>query len=192
MHELAFTPAEKAHVRYVMKPNFRRLGPKLGQKMKLAKQAFAALDAAAIRAQLLDKGVAEILLDGDPLSLEPEDVEVVVEALENFAAAGDRSAVVVLNTEIDQTLLDEGLYREILRRVQDLRKEMDVAYTERVELAFQGSERVAALVAANAEHLRGEALLSGLTRESDIGGEDVRELELEGEPLRLLLKRASA
>ncbi|MBI1356350.1 MAG: isoleucine--tRNA ligase [Acidobacteria bacterium] len=193
VHELAFTPAEKAHVQYVMKPNFRRLGPKLGPKMKLAKKAFAELDAAAVRAQLLDQGAAEIVLDGDPLRLEPEDVEVLVEAAENFAAAGDRSAVVVLNTEIDQTLLDEGLYREILRRVQDLRKELDVAYTERVELAVHGSERVEAILAANQEHLRGEALLSGMhVGPAMTVGPDVREVELEGEPLKLLLRRASA
>ncbi len=190
VHELAFTPAEKAHVQYVIKPNFRKLGPKLGAKMKLAKKAFAGLDAAAIRVALLDQGYAEIELGGDSLRLSPEDVEVMVEASENFAAAGDRSAVVVLNTEIDQALLDEGLYREVLRRVQDLRKDLDVDYVERVALTVNGSERLIAVVTANAEHLAGEALISDLrigkpARE----GTETRSIELEGETLTLALSR---
>ncbi len=190
VHELAFTPAEEAHVRYVVKPNFRQLGPRLGAKMKLAKQAFAALDAAAVRASLLDQGFAEIELDGDKLKLTPEDVEVSVEAAENFAAAGDRTAVVVLNTEINQELLDEGLYREVLRRVQDLRKELDVAYVERVELTVNGSERLLRVVEANAEHLQGEALLSALRiGEPAAEGFEARSIELEGETLELLLQR---
>ena len=191
VHEISFLPAEKAHVRYTLKPNFRRLGPKLGPRMKLAKAAFAALDAAALRAELLDGGKAQIELGGEPLTLESEDVEVLVESAEGFAAAGDRSTVVVLNTEVTPELADEGLYREILRRIQDLRKDLAVEYTERIQLNVAGTERLERVAEANREHLAGETLCTELT----IGGAapdgaETREATVDGEELRLALKRS--
>ena len=65
---------------------------------------------------LLADGFAEVEIEGETIRLDSEDIEIAVEAAEHFAAAGDSAAVVVLNTEIDQKLLDEGLFREILRR----------------------------------------------------------------------------
>ena len=90
VREVVFPEGDQAHVGYSAKPNFRRLGPRLGKKMKAAKQAFAALDAPALRAKLLADGFAEIELEGERLKLEPADIEVAVEAAGHFAAAGIR------------------------------------------------------------------------------------------------------
>jgi isoleucyl-tRNA synthetase len=190
VHATELTPSEEAHVRYVVKPNFRRLGPRLGQKMKSAKKAFEQADAAAMRAELLEKGAASIEIEGESIALDPEDVEVLVEAAEGYAAAGDRTTVVALDTEIDQKLLDEGLYREILRRVQDLRKDLDVEYTERVAVCICGSERVQKVLEETRENLAAEALIDDLR----VGGPclescEVREVELDGETVRIELAR---
>src|SRR5690606_592079 len=64
VHKVSFVPPEKAHVRYVLKPNFRQLGPRLGKLVKAAKQAFADADAAALRAELLAKGESSITIEG--------------------------------------------------------------------------------------------------------------------------------
>ena len=190
VHEVVFTPAEESHVEYVLKPNFRALGPRLGKKMKAAKKAFQDADASSLRAALLDGGEASIEIDGETVALQPEDVEVAVQATGGFAAAGDSAAVVVLNTEIDQKLLDEGLFREILRRVQDLRKDLDVGYTERIRLRVAGSERVERVAEANREALARETLCSDL----QVGGDELeacesREVEVDGEALTLDLGR---
>ena len=190
VHEVVFASGDQAHVNYLAKPNFRRLGPRLGKKMKSAKKAFAALDAAAVRAQLLAEGRAEVEIEGEMIRLEPEDIEVAVEASGNFAAAGDSSAVVVLNTEIDQQLLDEGLFREILRRVQDLRKDLDVGYTERIRLRVSGSDRIEQVAAANRDALAAETLCTGLAIGGDpLADAEVREATVDGEELRLELGR---
>ena len=191
VHEVALVPAEKAHVRYVAKPNFRALGPRLGPKMKLAKQAFAKLDAAVLRAELLEKHEAEVEIGGEKIRLEPADVEVLVEAAEHFAAAGDRTTVVVLNTDLDQRLLDEGLYREILRRVQDARKDLGADYTDRIRLAIDGSERVKSVVETNREHLMGETLCTSLAAVPGASnGFETREYEIDGEALTIGIARA--
>ncbi len=191
VHEVALVPAEQAHVRYVAKPNFRALGPRLGAKMKLAKKAFAELDAAALRAELLEKHSAEIEIGGEPIRVEPADVEVLVEAAENFAAAGDRTTVVVLNTNLDQRLLDEGLYREILRRVQDARKDLGADYTDRIKLVVDGSERVKTVVASNRKHLMGETLCTDLRIEAgSANGFESRDYTVDGEALTIAIAKA--
>lgn len=189
VHEVEFTSGGSEHVRYLVKPNFRALGPRLGKKMKLAKKAFAEADAAQLRAQLLSEGRAQIVIGGDAVALEPSDVDVAVEAAEHFAAAGDSSTVVVLNTELTPELLDEGLLRELLRRVQDLRKDLDVEYTERITLDITGSDRVQRVLEANRGHFTGEVLCTDLSFGGAESGEATKELEIDGEAVSITLGR---
>jgi isoleucyl-tRNA synthetase len=162
VHEVTFVHGELSHVKYTAKPNFRRLGPRLGKRMPAAKKAFATVDAAAMRNRLLADGWAEVVIDGEPLRLEAEDVEVEVEATGHFAAAGDRATVVVLDTKLTGELRDEGLYRELLRRVQDLRKERDVEYTGRIKLSIEASQRIREILEKSRAHFMDETLCTDL------------------------------
>ena len=186
VHEAAFVDGGQAHVKYVVKPNFRRLGPRLGPKMKQAKRIFEELDAARLRASLLANGTTSIDFDGEDLVLDSEDVQVSVEAEESFAAAGDSTMVAVLSTELDEELLDEGFYRELLHRVQNLRKTADIEYTRRIGLFVEGSDRTARIVAQNREHLMAETLCTKLA-ESPIGEADAisEAFQIDGEQIRL-------
>jgi isoleucyl-tRNA synthetase len=192
VHEVALVRGSEGHVRYSVRPNFRRLGPRLGKNMPLAKKAFESVDAAALRNQLLESGKAEIEVAGEKISLDPEDVEVLVEAAEHFAAAGDRSTVVVLNTELTDQLREEGFYREVLRRVQDLRKDLDVEYTQRIRLAITGSERLQKVVSANQEHLMGETLCVELVHDGapSWNGAERRQFTVDDEEVTILLSKA--
>ncbi len=185
VHSVRFVDGSEAHVRYVLKPNFRRLGPRLGKKMKRAKAVFAGLDAATMRATLLDTGEVTIDFDGEPARMDSEDIEISVEAEEHFAAAGDSAIVVVLSTDLDDSLREEGLYRELLHRIQNLRKETDIDYAQRIELGIRGSDRLWRIVDANREHLMAETLcvrlgehddgpLRGTTRRFALDGEEAQ------------------
>ena len=189
VHEVSFLDGGQAHVNYVVKPNFRRLGPRLGPKMKRAKQVFAGLDAAALRASLMGSGSAAIDFDGELLRLDSEDVQVSVEAEESFAAAGDSTMVVVMSMELDDELRDEGYYRELLHRVQNLRKTADIEYTRRVELFVDGSERTERIVNSQRAHLMAETLCSSL-RDTEDGwqAEFTAEFEIDGEQIRLAME----
>ena len=190
VHEVAFVHAGEEHVRYSLRPNFRRLGPRLGKKMPLAKKAFAEADAAALRSDLLSKGSAEIEVDGEKLVLDPDDVEILVDAAEHFAAAGDRTAVVVLNTDLDNKLREEGFYRELLHRVQNLRRELDVEYTQRIRLSVQGSDRLQRIMAENQDHFMGEVLCTELRHdEPSWNGAERRIINVEDEEVTVLLSQ---
>lgn len=188
VHEARFVEGGQAHVRYRVKPNFRRLGPRLGQKMKQAKQVFAELDAAALRTSLLETGGASIDFLGEELLLDTEDMEVLVEAEPHFAAAGDSTMVAVLSTELDDELRDEGLYRELLHRIQNLRKEEDIEYTCRIELSVTGSDRLARILEAHRQHLMAETLcvrLKGAEAEPSAGA--VRVFDIDDERARVVM-----
>jgi isoleucyl-tRNA synthetase len=186
VHEAVFVEGDQAHVKYVVKPNFRRLGPRLGPKMKQAKQVFAGLDAAKLRANLLADGTATIDFDGEEMVLDGEDVQVSVEAEASFAAAGDSTMVAVLSTELDDELRDEGFYRELLHRIQNLRKTADIEYTRRIELFVEGSERTRRIVAQQREHLMAETLCTKLA-EAPSGGADAiaQAFQIDDEQIRL-------
>jgi isoleucyl-tRNA synthetase len=189
VHEVRFLrPGEEGQaVRYVLKPNFRALGPKLGKKVQLAKQALAKADAASLRASLATDGKVSIDLGGEPVELGPDEIEVAVEASEGFAAAGGKAGVVVLHTALTDELRDEGLFREILSRVQGVRKEMSLGFTERIDLAISGSERVRRVAEASREVLMREALCSKL----EIGevSVDARKVSVDGEDLVIAVTR---
>ena len=190
VHEVAFVHGDGGHVSYVIRPNFRRLGPRLGKKMPLAKKAFQVVDGAALRRRLLRNGSAEIEVDGEKLELEPEDVEVVVEAAEHFAAAGDQATVVVLNTDLDDKLREEGLYRELLHRVQNLRKELDVEYTQRIRLSVQGSDRLQRIIDESRDHFMGEVLCTELRYdERSWNGAERRTMNVEDEEVTVVISQ---
>jgi isoleucyl-tRNA synthetase len=178
---------EQGEVTYALKPNFRALGPKLGKKVQALKAVLAKADAGAIRAELAEHGVAKLVLEGEPFELVADELEVSVQAAEGFAAAGGRVGVVVLHTELDEGLRDEGLARELLSRVQGLRKDLGLGFTDRIALGLSGGPRVARVVAAHEALFRSEALAER------VSGEHVpqaRELEVDGESVRISVSLA--
>ncbi|MFQ5790885.1 MAG: class I tRNA ligase family protein, partial [Acidobacteriota bacterium] len=188
VREVAFVPGGEEHVIYGVKPNFRRLGPRLGKRMPLLKQTLDRADGAVLRQSLLEKGKAEVDLDGERFRLEMEDVEVVVQAKEGYAAAGDQTAVVVLSTELTPELIEEGIYRELLNRIQVFRKELELEYTQRIRLVIQGSERLEKIVENRRQHLMGETLCVELASDGASWANAVqREVDIEGEPATLIL-----
>ncbi|KYF67266.1 isoleucine--tRNA ligase [Sorangium cellulosum] len=196
VHEVRFLkPGEEGSaVRYVLKPNFRALGPKLGKKVQLAKQVLAKADAASLRAALATEGKIAIALDGEQVELGPEEIDVAVEAGDGFAAAGGRAGVVVLHTALTDALRDEGLGREILSRVQGLRKELDLGFTERIRLALDGSERARKVAEAAREMLMQEALAAELVlggAPAAWGQVETREVNVDGEALAIVLARTA-
>ena len=187
VHEVRFLrPGEEGGaVRYALKPNFRALGPKLGKKVQLAKQALAKADAGAIRAELAVEGHVTMDLEGEKIDLDPSEIEVAVEASEGFAAAGGRAGVVVLHTALTDELKDEGLAREILSRVQAVRKDLGLPFVARIRLSIGGSERVERVAHASATLFETEALVGMLAvGVADFAGE-VREASVDGESLVL-------
>jgi isoleucyl-tRNA synthetase len=178
-------------VAYQLKPNFRALGPRLGKRVQTVKKILGEADAGKLRSELASTGRLTITLDGEALELTPEEVQVVVVASEGFAAAGGSAGVVVLHTALDEALLDEGLAREVLAKVQAERKRLNLGYTERIVLTVRGSERICRVVDAARAHISGEALCVRIEIEAlsaDALADDEQNIELGDERLQIDVK----
>ena len=185
---------EGGEVDYQLKPNFRALGPRLGKKVQAVKKALAAANAGALRAELAQQGRVALDVDGETIELDGEEVQVAVVAAEGFAAAGGRSGVVVLHVSLDDALLDEGLSREILARLQNRRKQLDLGYADRVSITLRGDDRVRRVVDRQRPHLVREAQCDELVVEP-LAGDETEEAgwqlaEAQGEALAFRLERA--
>ena len=128
----------------------------------------------------------QIEAGGERFSLGPEEIAVAVEAKEGFAAASGRAGVVVLHTTLTPELLEEGIYREVLNRVQAFRKELDLEYTGRIRLSLAGDPAVLDAVRPRVEALARETLAESVTLDREPAeGARSREAEIDGAALRL-------
>jgi isoleucyl-tRNA synthetase len=190
------SPGEEGQeVSYQLKPNFRLLGPRLGKQVQLLKKALAEADAAALRGELAQRGRCSVVLDGDTLELSSEEVEVAVVASEGYAAAGGKVGVVVLTTALSPELLDEGLGREVLSRVQSKRKELALDFTARIVVKILGSARVCRVVEAMRQELIREALcaeLSVAASDDEPAEAGFESLDVQGERLWMHVRAAAS
>ncbi len=184
-------PLEQAsqYVTFRVKPNFRTLGQRgLGKEAQALKKSMAAL-AESAAGELAAKVMAGTPVTVDGVTLGREDVEVELVAKEGFAAAGDRAGVVVLDTRLDDELRDLGFVRELQNRVQTIRKEMGLEYTDRIRLEVFGGEKVQAIVTRYREALASEVLATEVTVRPLTEAGDAKVLDIEGEDVRARVSR---
>jgi isoleucyl-tRNA synthetase len=119
-------------------PNFRALGPRLGDAVKEVRPALARLDAAATVAVLESGGTVTVELSSGPVELGADDVEVRVHGQEGFAVSREGGEVVALDLTIDEELARRGLLREVVRHLQELRRARRLDVSDRIRLWLTG------------------------------------------------------
>ena len=186
LNVLAVRLVERADefVTYKVKPNFQSLGKRLGGKMKATQAAIGAASPDALKRDLDARGEVSLMVGGEEVVLSRKDLVIAVEAKEGFAAASAPIGVVVLNTTLTEALIVDGLFREILSKVQARRKDLQLDFAARIRLALRGSERLLEVARSRAEALKRETLATELVLGGSVGGE-AQEVQIEGEPLAL-------
>ncbi|MBN2624100.1 MAG: isoleucine--tRNA ligase [Acidimicrobiales bacterium] len=164
-------------------PNFRALGPRLGPRVNDVKAALAQADGSALQQQLETDGVIEVA--GERLTA--DDVEVRASRHEAFALAEEGGWAVALDLEIDDVLRQEGLAREIVRSLNDLRKEVGLDIADRIAVTVAADGPVAEAVATHHDYVAAEVLAVELTV-GDAGG-DAHDLTVDGHPVRVRVER---
>jgi isoleucyl-tRNA synthetase len=168
-------------------PDLKKLGPRLGKDLPLARQAIAEADPAAILAAIQKRGQAVVPLGGArELMLEEGDVLVRTTAKAGWAAAEGPRAVVVVAKDLTPALVAEGLVREVVHAVQTRRKALDLEFTQRIDLVFATpSAELRAAIEAHLDYVAAETLAERATFAADLAGEP---LELDGHPLVIEVK----
>lgn len=178
------------YVTFKLKPNFRALGARIGKHVQAVKAALEKVDAVTLRAELVTNGkalVPGVQIDGQPLEVTQEEVEVQVLAREGFAAAGDRVGVVVLDTRITPELKAKGIARELLNRIQTRRKESGLAYDDRIHVKVSGPSELLDAAKAHEKLIVENALCKSFELADSPDGIEV---EVEGMTAKISVSRA--
>ena len=174
-------------VRLRGKANFRTLGKRYGKDTPAAAAAVAALSVAEL--QVLEQG--ETVRNGD-WEFRPEDVTVTREVASEWLVQADGPYVVALDPTLSDDLIQEGLAREVVNRVQRLRKEAGYEYTTRIELSITGAEPVVAATRAFQGFVEGETLARRMVLGEGAALDEpdlVREVDIEGRQVTIGLRR---
>jgi isoleucyl-tRNA synthetase len=168
-----------------VKPNFKRLGQQYGARLKAVGARIQQMTAAEI-SKLEKEGSLAVEVEGQPLTLMPDDVEIRTDDLPGWLVATDGPLTVALDVTLTDELKQEGLARELVNRLQNLRKDsgLEVQDKIRVTLADQQPELTAA-VAAFGDYIRTETQALALDFAADVNGGAVLEFDDYSVPVRL-------
>jgi len=189
---VVFSSSAEDLVRLVARPNFRNLGPRFGNRTQQAADAIRLLSQDAL-ARYRDGDAVEIELGGAVHSLQEGDLEVAQEAAGGLVVKAEGRITVALDPTLDDELKAEGLARELVNRIQRLRRDAGLEITDRIELALGGPEAVRRAAAAHERFIAGETLAVTVTT-SEGGGDGyphVRDVDLDGVPARIALRAVS-
>ena len=182
-----FAENEEELVDLSARPNFKTLGPRLGPLVKKASGAIGALDAAAIR-RLEEGGAHTVHVDGNAIEITFGDIVVARAQKEGMVVENSGTLTVALDTHLTPALIQEGLAREFVNKVQNMRKDAGFEITDRITVAFEGGAEVRGALAAFREYVMSETLADTLDA-VDALPQAAQAWDLNGRPARIAVAR---
>ncbi len=185
--DVVFVDELGEYMHFSLKPNFRVCGPILGKKMGLFSKKLNELDA-ALYADKFDRGETVTLdLDGQDFEVTAEHVQVTISEKEGFTVRRENNLFVILDTTLDDALLEEGYARELVSRVQQLRKQQNFEITDRIKIHLATDEAFLKGVDSHANHIKEETLADEIVILDDAG--DLETYELNDHAVALTVER---
>jgi len=175
-------------IRLRARPNFRRLGRRLGKRMPAMRNAILNLGQHALAAYERE-GSLDVTLGKEVVSIGPDDLQVFAEGIEGWLVGREEGVTVALDTHITEALRHEGLARESINRIQNLRKQTGFEVTDRVEIEYHATDDLATAMAHHSHWVGTEVLALVLKSSTDPSGEVVEQYDFGGEKLVLGLRR---
>ena len=169
-------------IKYNIKPNFRVLGKKVGKRMGEVQKSLAKLDGAAAKLEL-DK-TSELKL-GD-ITLTAEDIEITITQSEGFNCQSEGDVSIALLTTLTPALIEEGFVREIISKVQVMRRESDFEVTDRIKIFASGNDNLAEIISRNTAEIQAVTLANEIIFASN---DAAKEWDINGEKISLAVER---
>ncbi|HEX9825288.1 MAG TPA: isoleucine--tRNA ligase [Flavobacteriaceae bacterium] len=144
-----------------IKPNFKALGPRFGQDMKAIAQAVNGFTSEDIK-KIEQKGILDVVINGKSITLERSDVEISSQDIEGWLVATSGNLTVALDVTLTEDLKKEGIARELVNRIQNLRKDSGFELTDRIAIQFQKDEHIINAINKNLAYIKTETLADEL------------------------------
>ena len=186
-----FVDDASAFTTYNLKPQMRTLGKKYGKLLGKIGERLKTLDGNEVVATFERGETLKFELDGTPVELEKDDVLTSLTQKPGFEAQSEGDYTVVLDTNLTPELIDEGFLREVISKVQTMRKDADFEVTDRIALSYQTRERLSAVIEKGKEDLMRAVLALSVENRPAADGEIVREQNINGEKATLGIKVVS-
>lgn len=179
--QVTFKDDMEEYLSYSFKPQFKTLGPKVGKQIGEIKAALATLNGHEAKESLDKTGKLSLSLAGGEVVLVPEDVEVSMAQTEGFVAERYNGVTVALETTLSDALVEEGFVREVISKIQTMRKENKFEVMDKITVYVNGNDKVAALMQKNEAAIKDIVLAeainvnekAGFSKEWNINGEKV-------------------
>ncbi len=171
----------RAYTSYTFKPQLKTLGPKYGKILNDIRKALAELDGNAAMEQLNNLGYLKLNVAGQEIDLEKDDLLIDMAQTEGYVADSYAQITVVLETTLTPELVEEGFVREIISKVQQMRKEAGFEVMDKIAVYLEGNDKLEEIVRKNEDLIKSEVLadevgydsVKGFTKEWNINGESV-------------------
>ena len=183
---LEFAEDVSAFIGYKFKPQLRTLGPKYGKILGKISAYLAECDTSAAMKEIKETGTFKFDIEGCEVVLEETDLLIETVQKEGMVAQDEKDATVVLDTNLTDALIEEGFVREIISKIQTMRKEADFEVQNHIKIYFDEASEIADIVKNNAEEIKAEALADEL--EGGMGGY-AQEWSINGKKLTLGVER---
>ena len=169
------------YLSYSFKPQFKVLGPKVGKQIGEVKAALAGINGHAAKAELESTGKLKLTLKSGEVELLPEDVDITMSQTEGFATQRYGNVTIALETTLSQELIEEGFVREIISKLQTMRKENGFQVVDHITVYAAGNDKLVDIMSRNEDFLKKVVLADkvvygsteGFVKEWNINGEDI-------------------
>ena len=182
-----FTDDVSSFTTYTFKPQLRTVGPKYGKFLKGIQEALANLDGNKAYAELKENGYITLPDVDSSIKLEEEDLLITMTEMEGFVTDGDNEVTVVLDTNLDDALIEEGFVREIISKIQTMRKDAGFEVMDHIDVCYSGTDRINGIFDRNSDVIMSEVLADSLTQGSLDGY--TKEWSINKEDVKLFVKR---
>ncbi|MES2679937.1 MAG: isoleucine--tRNA ligase [Bacteroidota bacterium] len=176
--EIDFVDENEAHIVKNMKLNFKTLGKKCGQNMK-AVQAYALENGPKIISEIEKSGRSVVTVNGVEITLEPEDVEIIPVDLPGWKVANNGPITVALDITLSEELRNEGLAREVVNRIQNIRKEKGFEVTDKILVKIQQNSDLDNAIKNNLSYICSETLTNNLQLVQNLSGAEAVTIEVD-------------
>ena len=179
--KVEFTDDVAAFTAYSFKPQLKTLGRRFGKNINAVREILANIDGSKAMAELKETGSLKITVDGNEESLAEEDLLIESAHKEGFESNSDYGITVVLDTNLSEELIEEGFVREVISKIQTMRKDSDFEVMDHIKVSCEGNDKIAKIITDNESTIKDETLADevdtnfadGNTKEWNINGEKV-------------------